>query len=160
MCPNPYHDPYAAAHVPRIRWIIVANQSEARFFEQDLRSLNIEFLHKIEHPEGRMRNQDLKTDRSGRAFSSWSGSRSSHGMETKLSPQQKQAEVFAGQINDQLRKGFHENRFDEIELVAEPQFMGSIFAQLDKNVKRAVKEKVTKDLAYFSDHEVKKYLMN
>ncbi|MFW7377765.1 MAG: host attachment protein [Oligoflexus sp.] len=152
------NSPFASTHIPTIRWIIVANQGEARFFEQNLRAGWIKLLAKFEHPNGRMKNQEIKEGEPGHSFSSWSGSHSRHPITSEVSPHDKEAENFAKQIRDKLEKARSENLYDELDLVAEPHFLGTIFAQLNELTSSFIQHKISKDLCHFTDYEVTEYL--
>lgn len=149
---------FVSTHSPTIRWIVVANQAKARIFEHNLRQGWVNLLETFEHPEGQMKNQDIKEGKPGKSFSSWSGSHSRHPMMTEVSPHDKEAEYFARKICHELEKSRTEHLYDELALVAEPHFLGTILAQLDEQTCSFIQDQISKDLCHFSDFEVIQYL--
>ena len=138
-------------------WVVVANRTEARIFEQT--SQNLLLINKIEHSEGRALNQELKEGKPGLSFSSWSGSHSRHPMGTDHPPHEQDAIRFSQTVYKLLHKGNNENLIGGLILVAEPHFLGLLLFHFDSVMNRLVKLKLKKDLGNLSDHELNQYFL-
>jgi len=70
--------------MPKI-WVVTAESSRARIFAVENRIGPMRELEDIAHTEGRTRDQDMVSDRPGRAFDSSGENR--HAMERQVDPQ-------------------------------------------------------------------------
>ena len=126
-------------------WVLVADASRARVFAADNRVGNdLEELTDRLHPESRLHNRDLVSDRPGRASDRGSVARSS--VEEEGGPKEHEATVFARELAGMLTEGAGEGRFEHLVLCAPPAFMGELREKLDAGVRQRVSAEVTKDL--------------
>ena len=95
-----------------MHWIVIANEAKARIFAADALFDEVEEINDLVHPEGRWRDADLKSDRSGRFAAGASGGRTAADPQTD--PRDVEATRFARTVADLLRKGLLENRFERI----------------------------------------------
>ena len=127
-------------------WIVVADRSEARFFELEKRDLKL--VSTLENPEGRHRTRE-DSDRPGRAFDSH-GRR--HAFERADTPQR-----FAKEIADALTHARLAGARSFV-LVAEPGFLGTLRAALDPKDEAQVVGSVNKDLMNHTDARLREAL--
>lgn len=126
-------------------WIVVANRSEAKFFSTDpKRRGQVEFVSKIENPRGRLKNGDINADRPG-AFSPMSTTHGS-GREASQSPVERVAQEFALEIVESLTTAKSTQEFEELVLIADPQFLGLLRNAMTKELSRIVVREEAKDL--------------
>lgn len=137
-------------------WILVANRSTAQLFEYDFRDRTPRLLRSFFHPEGRLRSQDLDSDRPGRSFDRHGSGR--HAMGTEVDPQQHHAEVFARELISTLEHGRAQELFSSLVLVAEPQFLGLLRGNVDPPLERMIHTSFGKDLAGQPLHELEERL--
>lgn len=137
-----------------MRWILVANHSEARIFKQEAQGLPIHISIRIEHPEGRLRNRDLKEGRPGRSFESGPQSHQRHALSTRESPREHSEHEFAKLIGSVLEHGQKQHQFNECIVVAEPGFLGEILKSLNAQLERLVSRTIKKDLAHLTEAEL------
>ena len=125
-------------------WALVANSSYAQVYEITGKGKNIRSIHKIENPDGRLKTGEIVGDRPGRAFDHLGPGR--HAMSQEVSTKTHEHQLFAQSLADVLKKGLEEDSFDEIALIAPPEFMGYLHQVIPGPVKQKVTKEVTKNL--------------
>ncbi|MBK5964201.1 hypothetical protein CCR95_08915 [Thiocystis minor] len=125
-------------------WMLVASDARARLFEVANRNATLNEVLDLVNPENRLQGKDLKTDKPGRAFDSLGGHR--HATQTPVDPKEQSSIRFAKRVVDELESRLHENRFEALNVVASPHFLGLLRGQMSDALMRAVKEEVAKDL--------------
>ena len=121
-------------------WVLVANRTGARIFERAGRNLTL--VRSIQHPAGRLRDQDIEQGESERTFD-----KHARGRAHTASPHEHAAERFAAALANDLRHGRLEHGVDRLVLVAEPHFLGLLRGKLDDTTAKLVVGAVPKDLA-------------
>jgi protein required for attachment to host cells len=124
-------------------WIVVADSSRARILSAQSRIQPLNDVESLAHPEGRMKAQDLSSDRPGRTFDSHGEGR--HGMEPPDVHHHEQ-EVFAKEIAEYLEKGRHAGKFAKLALVAPPAFLGVLRQKMNGQLGKLVTHTVQKNL--------------
>ena len=137
-------------------WILSANRSSASLFESDWPGKSMRRLQDIPHPQGRMQNQDIDTDKPGRVFDSFGEGR--HSTSPKQEPTEHIAQQFALELAEMLNKGRLTNTYDKLVLIAEPKFLGVLRAALDKNTESLVSQTVNKELLDIKEQDLAEYL--
>jgi len=127
-------------------WIIVADSARVRIFDADSLSGECTEIAALIHPESRAHEQDLVSDRSGRAFDSVGRGR--HGMTKHVSPHEHEAELFARRISDRLSNGINDGEFKHLQLAAPPAFLGLLRKSLDDNVRAVLEKVINKNLVH------------
>jgi protein required for attachment to host cells len=123
-------------------WILVANASRAKLFENLGPGRGLALLEEVEHPESRMKNQALSSDRAGHMQSSGNG----HGARQPPSePKQNEARSFAQILARQLQQGRAAHRYARAILIAPPAFMGLVNGLLDAPTAGLVSDRLEKD---------------
>lgn len=131
-------------------WIVVADSSRARILATRTRVQAPTDVATLDHPEGRMKAQEINSDRPG-SIGDGNGS-GRHGMEQPDVHHHHQ-EVFAKQIADYLEKGRHQGKFAELALVAPPAFLGVLRQKMNGQLGKLVTHTVQKNLLE-QDNEV------
>lgn len=124
---------------------MVAHEGGARIFLNVGPGKGIELTQEIEHPEGRLRDREVDTDRPGRAFQSKGQGRSAY--ERRTMPQRQFAEDFAREIAQTLKAARVEHAYTRLILVAAPRLLGLLRAALDPPTAALVTGSLDKDLA-------------
>ncbi len=125
-------------------WVIVSDAARARLYALAGRGSPLEELQDLVHPAARLKGTEIEADRPGRAFDSHGEQR--HAMAPSTDPRQEEAMRFAREITDLLRSGLDARRFDQLCVIAPPQFMGLLRETMDDRVRRTVKGELVKDL--------------
>jgi len=138
-------------------WILIAHRGGARLFENNGPGKGMALLENILHPEGRLKNGEINTDKSGRSFDSFSRR---HGMSQDQEATDQVATVFAKHLGDRLDKARTQNRYARLVMVADPRFLGELRATLTKNTAALVSATLDKDLGGVEDRDLPKFLEN
>jgi protein required for attachment to host cells len=137
--------------------ILVANRSVARLFgTDDRRGEPLHELATLTHPEGRLQDHDLVSDRPGRAFDSLGHHR--HAADPDTTAEEHEAEAFAIELTRRLHKDRAESRFDALALVAAPDFLGLLRKHLDAPTRQRVFLEVDKNLAHLDAAAIRDHL--
>lgn len=137
-------------------WILVAHQAGARLYENRGAGTGLRLLKKIDHPEGKAKDQDINADRPGRAFDSQGDGR--HAMGKSESPAEHAQAEFARGLARVLDQGRTGNAFSGLVLVAGPRLLGLIRDSLDKHTASLLTSELPKDLVNATDAEVAAHL--
>ena len=137
-------------------WILSANRSSASLFESNWPGKSMRRLQDIPHPQGRMQNKDIDTDKPGRVFDSFGEGR--HSTSPKQEPTEHIAQQFALELAEMLNKGRLTNAYDKLVLIAEPKFLGVLRAALDKNTELLITQTVNKNLVDIKEEDLAVYL--
>lgn len=131
-----------------ITWILVANASLARLYANLGPKQGLQLVKEIAHPESRMKNADLSSDRAGQMQAGGSG----HGArEQQTPPKLNAARSFAQMLAKELYLGRSRNLFARAILVAPPAFMGMLNATLDGPTSQMVTDRLEKDYTKSSE---------
>lgn len=136
----------------KTNWYVVAHRAEARIFEQRGVKPELSLLKKLDNPEGSMKSEALITDKPGRTPRV-----SGNGFDTFSEEQSIKDQItlnFARQIAHHLNDGAKRNEYDYLVVVAEPQLLGLLRKELDKNATIKLRTTLNKDLARASDREM------
>lgn len=68
------------------------------------------------------------------------------------------AELFARDIADYLLQAYRDGRFQQLSLVASPQFLGLLRKLLDPNLESAVNLQIDKDYTQFSAQQLREQI--
>lgn len=136
-------------------WLIVANSSLARIFKVEKKQL-LKELKTLEHPESRLHNRDLVSDKPGRDFESIGPTR--HTMEPPTSPKQQEFTLFAKQIAEYLEEARLKGEFDRLYLAASPVLLGLLRQTLNPSIVKLLNGEVDKDMTHFKPQEIVSHL--
>jgi len=133
-------------------WIVVANRSTAHIFETASKIKPPTHLFSIPNGEGKLMNQELKSDDSGRM------KHESQQGQNKYQPPMEATEVvaerFAREISEHLEKALHERRFEKLVMVAESSFLGQLRGVISKQLEKVVTQTIDKDYAVGKTPEI------
>lgn len=138
-------------------WIVVAHESGYRIFSRLGPRSRLELVEKVDHPIGRAKNGELKSDAPG-SDEGWGPSGNHHRFDKRISPTEKNAIDFAKEIAVALDKFRDLNRFEYLVLVAGSKFLGEIQKHLPKPTVEKVVVRVNQNLGTIGDQEVPSHL--
>ncbi|MFA7605343.1 MAG: host attachment protein [Rhodocyclaceae bacterium] len=138
-----------------ITWILVANASLAKLYENMGPNKGLRLVKELLHPESRLKNADLVTDRPGSMAASGNGqgAKQPHTM-----PKEHEAKVFAQEIAQELYKGRTRNAFGRAIVVAPPAFMGLLNGVLDQPTAQMISDRFEKDYTKTSEPQLREHL--
>lgn len=132
-------------------WILVANACQARIYSRNGIRQELALVKEMMHPESRMKNSDLVSDRAGYMPGVGNG----HGSKQPPSdPKQNEALHFAQELAQTLNQGRCSQQFERIILVAPPAFMGLLGEKIDVQTAKLVTDKLGKDYTQSTEKEL------
>jgi len=136
-------------------WLVVANSSLARIFKIEKRH-ELKEIKILEHPESRLHNIDLVSDKPGRDFES-SGTRR-HALEAKTLPKRLEFAIFAKDIADFLENARNKGEFDSLYIAANPSLLGLLRESLHSATLKLIKAEVDKDFTQMKIQDIPSHL--
>ena len=130
--------------MPSAAWIVVADSSRCRIFSSDKPAGPLAEIEALAHPEGRLHERELASDRPGRAFDSKGEGR--HAMSSEVGAKKHEAIVFATRIAERLESGRSAGDFERLVLVAPPSFLGLLRERLKRPLRARVAREVGKNM--------------
>ncbi|MEK6771241.1 MAG: host attachment protein [Pseudomonadota bacterium] len=137
-------------------WIVVAHRGGARVFENKGPGKGLDLLREIDHPEGRLKNREIDTDKPGRSYESHGAARHAYDKERESTTHV--AEQFAKQISGILDEGRNRQAYGRLVLVADPRFLGNLRSALSRETASLVLATIDKDLGGVDQREMAKHL--
>jgi protein required for attachment to host cells len=136
-------------------WILVADAAEARILSRT-GSENPSLLCEIHHPQGRARASELARDRPGTTFD-----RAGPGQRPK-EPRSDPTDVartgFARELADWLERARQQGDYDDLVLIAPPEFLGHIRQYLSADTSRRVRTTIDKNLTDLDPPSIQPYI--
>ncbi|MGE0387724.1 MAG: host attachment protein [Gammaproteobacteria bacterium] len=125
----------------RATWLLAAEASRARLFA--VHADRLEELEDLAHPQSRLHEQALDSDRPGRTFSH---DGTGHTIQAHSDHHRAEEERFARQIAERLEAGRSAGEFGRVILIAAPQFLGLLNAALGRQVAGMVERTIAKNV--------------
>ncbi len=135
--------------------VVVADQSKARIFTADDPRGELVPVDELDHPEARVKEREILSDRPGRSFDSKGQGR--HALSTSVEPGKQEAIRFAKEVAEYLRSAHNEGRCNRLLLVAGPPFLGLLRDNL-KSLNGVKITEIEKNLGQYNAREIRKRL--
>ena len=135
-------------------WIVTADAARARVLQAVDQKSKFTEVEDFLNPEARMSGRELTEDAQPR-FRGTAGPGSDR---QETSAEEHATELFAKRVAERLNKARMEHRYDELKLVAEPQFLGQLRKALDREVEKLVTKEVAKDYSGLDLRELERRL--
>ncbi len=130
--------------MPSAAWIVVADSSRCRILSSEKPAGPLEEIEALAHPEGRLHERELASDRPGRAFDSKGKGR--HAMSSEIGAKKHEAIAFATRIAERLERGRGKEAFERLVLVAPPSFLGLLRERIKRPLRARVAREVGKNM--------------
>ncbi|SDB82398.1 host attachment protein [Paraburkholderia lycopersici] len=137
-------------------WIVVANRVTARIFATESPLGAIDEIETLLHPQGRVQDDVLVTDKPGRTTERAGPGRSATDPDT--SQHEHEATVFATEIAQMLTKARNDARYGTLVLAAPPAFLGTLRKAMDAQTRGLVTLELDKDLALLDARALRTHL--
>jgi protein required for attachment to host cells len=124
-------------------WILVANAAGAKVYDAGRAQLSL--LREIEHPEGRLRDAELVSDRSGRTRKAIGGMAPRTAVDPQTTPRAAEARRFALHLGKELDRARAAGEVEALVIVAPPHFLGLVQELLPRQVKRRLRASLARD---------------
>lgn len=144
----------------RTTWIVSANASRARFFSEADPRKPLDEIEVMVNDAVRLKTAETETDRLGPTAATQSIHNTGDALPNKTyephqTPKEHQTELFAKSICQFLLQGFHQGRFQQLVLVASPQFLGALRTALDPQLKPLVALEINHDYTRFGKNDMR-----
>ncbi|RIL05324.1 MAG: hypothetical protein DCC75_11795 [Proteobacteria bacterium] len=125
-------------------WILVAERAGAKIYERSSKIAPLKLIKDIPHPDGRLKNIDLASDKHGQG--SQTGRTDLTAFESHDSPKEHLTKQYAKSLIDELQHAQRTNQCDGFVLEAEPGLLGVLASSLDDQGKKLLRARIDKDL--------------
>ena len=136
-------------------WILVANSSHAKLFRV-MQFPRIEALKVFNHPESRLHDYDLVSDKPGRNFDRVGGGR--HSYEAKHDPQSLEIDKFGKILADYLSIAYENGDFSRLYILANPSFLGILRQEMNPRLQESIIAEIGKDMTEHTTEDIEKQL--
>lgn len=136
-------------------WVVIANSNTCRIYNYTIHPKQLLIYKLIEHPENKMRDIDLTSDKPGR-YKSSNAPHSSY--DQPSDPKEIKIDTFAREVAKELDHGRTSNLYDNIILIASPSMQGLLFQHMDKHVKSLIINNIGKDIMSLKEKEILDFL--
>ncbi len=133
-------------------WILVCGRDGARLFEHSGGEKKIRLVETFSHPEGRLKEQDIVSDRAGRNFHRID--KVSHSGGKSGDPIAHSDRLFVEELADYLKKGRESSSYRRLYLVASPRLLGILKEGIDSETMKTITGFHEKNLSHFPEEEV------
>ncbi len=132
-------------------WILVASRDQVRLFEREgLGRLSLRW--DVGNPAGRLKNQDIESDRRG--ASTDNRMRAQQSYSTEEEPRDRLLRDFFRETLAAVELDFVKERVDRVVIAAEPRLLGIIRELLPNALQRALSQEIPKDLWHEQAREI------
>jgi protein required for attachment to host cells len=140
--------------------VVTANTNNCRIYHynkhHDNHPAQLTLLSELNHPESKLRNGALTSDRSGHYQASSVSGRGAYSPHTEA--KENEIDIFSREIAQLLNKERNAKEYDKLILIAPSHMFGLLNQHLDKHVKELITNHIQKDLQHLKDHELLEFL--
>jgi protein required for attachment to host cells len=136
-------------------WLVVANSSMAHIYKIETKKKLVE-VKTMDHPESRLHNLDLVSDKPGRDFESLGFGR--HALEVKVTPKHQEFILFAKEVADYLEAARQQGQFHDLYIAASPSLLGLLRQALSPGTMKLIQGEVDKDMTHMKPAEIMTHL--
>ena len=137
-------------------WILIADATRARVFQLQNSGKSVAATWEQEHVGSSLASRDIASDRPGRTFDRAGEGR--HAKEPPTDPARYEKERFAREVAQKLDDDRKHHNFDELIVVAPPQFLGDLRGAMSVQLKGCVSKEVNKDFSKMKPTEILEHL--
>ena len=135
-------------------WVLVADNSRARIFSAEKAASDLVEIQDLTHPEARLHEGDLVTDKGGRD----KGPDGGHGVSHEQAHKTDGADKFASTVCSELDASRASGRFKKLYIVAAPTFLGLLRKHQSNALKQLIAGEVDKNLSTQDPASIRKHL--
>lgn len=139
--------------------VVVADSRHARIYQAAGVRAPFEAVAELHHPDSRLHEGDLVTDKPGVAFDG----RGIHGRHAMTGREDRahlqEVRQFAKELADRIEEERRLDHFDRLMLVASPQFLGELRQHLSASTRRLVEKEINKSVVDEDGDAIRRYLM-
>lgn len=136
--------------------VLVADKFRARFFTAQTASSPLDEVRDLVHPEAKLREGDLVTDRGGRAQAPMRGG--VQGLGKEAGRKDDEADRFALRVCDELESAHRKGEFRKLYVIAAPAFLGLLRRHESNVLRGALALEMPKNLAQQDSGAIRRHL--
>lgn len=138
-------------------WIVLTNTNNCKVYVYNCNTQpsQLHLIQTIDHPENRLRDIELTSDKPGHYIAS----DSAHGAYSQSTdPKEIRIDDFSRELAKMLEHNRTANAYDQLFIIAEAKMNGRLCKHLNDHVKQLIAKNIKKDLMNLSAHELLKFL--
>ena len=135
-------------------WVLVADNSRARIFSSEKPASALLEIKDLTHPEARLHEGDLVTDKGGRD----KGPSGAHGVNHEQAHKTDGAEKFASEVCSELDAARAAGSFDKLYVVSAPGFLGLLRKHQSSALRQTIAGEVDKNLSIQDPATIRRHL--
>ncbi|MFM7524842.1 MAG: host attachment protein [Betaproteobacteria bacterium] len=139
------------------QWVMVADRTRARIFENDGDLDKLNEIEDLLNPEGRFSDAEFHHDAKGR-FCGKGDRQHAHTAQPRVSKAVHDEENFSRQLAAVLDRGCQASQYDSLVVVAPPAFLGILRKQLSDQVDKRIVKQLNSDISGYAPQQVSDYL--
>lgn len=136
-------------------WIVAADSTRARIFEMTPPEKACREIQDFLNPEGRSQNREINADADGRFYGHGDQPRAFSAGQ-KVTPWEHKTELFSKEVGRYLDKARAQNRYDQLYVIAPPEFLGLMRQNMTREVQKLVADEIDKNLATHDVSEIER----
>lgn len=135
-------------------WVTTATTNACSIYNYDKQHATLSLLKEIKHPELKLKNSDMTSDKPGHYQAG--DARGAYSPHTDA----KHVEIdrFSKEIADELDKGRKDNSYKSLIIITPPHMNGLLFQHLNKHVKELIIHNIQKDLLHLNHRDLLEFL--
>lgn len=138
-----------------VAWVVTTDSNTCRIYQYRRKPAQLDLLKELQHPENKLRDIDLTSDKPGH----YKSSNNAHGAYSQQSdPKEIQIENFSREIAKELDHGRTIHAYDNLIIIALPHMKGLLFQHINKHIKDLVAHSIEKDLINLPHQELLDFL--
>lgn len=137
-----------------MKWVMIANTNNCRIYDYHRKEKILTLLKEFDHPENKLKNQDLVSDKPGHYCASTAG-RGAYSQQHD--PEDIKIDNFARELALHLEDARNKKSFNELITVMSSKMEGLLHHYLHKNVRSVIKHNIQKNLMHMNEHELIDY---
>lgn len=138
-----------------VTWVLNSNTNACRLYQYSKKPLQLSLLKEIQHPENRLRDIELTSDKPGH----YQAGGHTHGaFSQETDPKEIKIDSFSREIAKELNDGRNNNAYAQLIIIAAPHMSGLLLQHMNKHVKELISHSIKKDMYHLSQHELLAFL--
>jgi len=135
-------------------WILVADEAIARILALSPDGHALDSVEEIADPLAHATGTDMRRDAVGRRASGANGNGANATASAGEGEQHHEAREFAQRVAQHLDTALQAGRFEQLQIVAAPRFLGLLRQALSTNLQRTVAREMDKDFVHFGNDDI------
>lgn len=136
-------------------WVLITNSNDCRIYQYIKKPHQLILIKEIKHPENKLRDTDLTSDKPGH-YSTSSSARGAFSQPTD--PKEIKIEDFSRSIAKELDSDRNTNAYEKLIVIAPPHMNGLLFQHINKHVQDLIVHNIKKDLLQLNENELLEFL--